>query len=139
MPSKHLYYTRCVLDIILLSHFNIITQIFHCITLHKRALDITSLQFKPLENTAGKGEIAHNEQFLLFQRCFLSFRRTFQPFSPNLKLSSANSAVRKSLNFVVWEKLMRLLPDAILKIQTKLLSTVLAGAVERLRGHPRSK
>ena len=26
--------------------------------------------FKPVENTVGKGEIAHNEQFLLFPQCF---------------------------------------------------------------------
>ena len=26
---------------------------------------------KPVENTVGKGEIARNEQFLLFQQCFL--------------------------------------------------------------------
>ena len=29
---------------------------------------------KPFENTVGKGEIARNEQFLLFQQCF------FYPF-----------------------------------------------------------
>ena len=26
---------------------------------------------KPFENTVGKGEIARNEQFLLFPQCFL--------------------------------------------------------------------
>ena len=26
--------------------------------------------FKPIENTVGKGEIAHYEQFLLFPQCF---------------------------------------------------------------------
>ena len=31
------------------------------------------LQYKSFENTVGKGEIAHNEQFLLFPQCFLSF------------------------------------------------------------------
>ena len=34
---------------------------------------------------------------------------------------------------------MCLLPDAILKMQAKLLSYVLAGAIERLKGHPRSE
>ena len=34
----------------------------------------------------GKGEIARNEQFLLFPHCFLPV-----PFSLNLKMSSANS------------------------------------------------
>ena len=32
----------------------------------KQALDFTCLQYKSFENTAGKGEIAGNEQFLLF-------------------------------------------------------------------------
>ena len=31
----------------------------------------TCLQFKSFENSVGKGEIAHNEQFLLFSQCFL--------------------------------------------------------------------
>ena len=39
-----------------------------------------------LKNTAGKGEIARNEQFLLFPPCFLFF----PPFSSNLKLLTAN-------------------------------------------------
>ena len=46
---------------------------------------------KPFENTVGKGEIARNEQFLLFPQCFLPVWITFFPFSSNLKLSSANS------------------------------------------------
>ena len=125
--------------ILFCSRFNIIIQIFHCITLPKKALDITSLQSKPLENTAEKGEIACNKQFLLFSLCFLSIRKPFPPFSPNLKLSSANFAVWKSLNFVVWEGLMRLLPHAVLEIQSKLLSTVLSGNIERLTRHPRSE
>ena len=39
----------------------------------------------------GKGEIARNEQFLLFRQCFLPICMDFLPFSSNLKLSSANS------------------------------------------------
>ena len=46
---------------------------------------------KPFENTVGKGEIARNEQFLLFPQCFLPIWNNFLPFSSNLKLSSANS------------------------------------------------
>ena len=48
------------------------------------------LHYKAFENTVGKGEIARNEQFLLFPQCFLFVLRTL-PFSANLKLSSANS------------------------------------------------
>ena len=33
-----------------------------------------------LENTVGKGEIAHNKQFLLFPQCFLPILRTFCHF-----------------------------------------------------------
>ena len=39
----------------------------------------------------GKGEIAHNEQFLLFSQFFSSFLVNFLPFSSNLEVSSANS------------------------------------------------
>ena len=38
-----------------------------------------------------KGEIAHNEQFLLFSTVFSTRLDNFLPFSSNLKLSSANS------------------------------------------------
>ena len=37
----------------------------------KEALVFTRLQYKSFENAVGKGEIAHNEKFLLFPRCFL--------------------------------------------------------------------
>ena len=45
----------------------------------KQALVFTCLLYKPFdfENTVGKGEIAHNEQFLLFPKYFLPFWRTF--------------------------------------------------------------
>ena len=39
-------------------------------------LFFTYLQYKSFENTGGKGEIAHNEQYLLFPRCFLPVWRT---------------------------------------------------------------
>ena len=45
----------------------------------------------PFENTVGKGEIARNEQFLLFPQCFSTHLDNFLPFLLNLKLSSANS------------------------------------------------
>ena len=50
----------------------------------------TCLQYKSFESTVGKGEIARNEQFLLFPQCFVPFRKTLLPFSSNSKLSSAN-------------------------------------------------
>ena len=40
-------------------------------TFPKQALVFTSLHYKSFENTVEKGEIARNEQFLLFPQCFL--------------------------------------------------------------------
>ena len=34
------------------------------------------------ENNVGKGEIAHSEQFLLFQQCFLLNHINVSPFLP---------------------------------------------------------
>ena len=45
---------------------------------------------KPFENTVGKGEIARNEQFLLFPQCFSTHLDNFLPFSSYSKLWSAN-------------------------------------------------
>ena len=56
----------------------------------KQALVLTCLQYKSFENTVGKGEIARNEQFLLFPTVFSTHLENFMPFSLNLKLSSAN-------------------------------------------------
>ena len=39
----------------------------------KKALEFTCLQYKSFEITGGKGEIARNEQFLLFPQRFLPF------------------------------------------------------------------
>ena len=61
------------------------------LTLSKQALVFTCLQDWSFENTAGKGEIACNEQFLLFRQCFLPVLENFLPLSLNLKLSSADS------------------------------------------------
>ena len=46
----------------------------------KQALVYTCLQKKSFENTVGKGEIVHNEQFLLFPQCFLPIWRAFFHF-----------------------------------------------------------
>ena len=40
----------------------------------------TFLQYKSFGNTVGKGEIARNEQFLLFPQCFLPVLKTFCHF-----------------------------------------------------------
>ena len=46
----------------------------------KQALVFTCLQYKYFENSVQKEEIAHNEQFLLFPQCFLSFQRALCHF-----------------------------------------------------------
>ena len=51
----------------------------------------TCLLYKSFENTVGKGEIVHNEQFLHFPQCFLLVWITFLPFLSYTKVSSANS------------------------------------------------
>ena len=56
----------------------------------KQAVVFTCLQYKSFENTMGKGEIAHYEQFLLFP-VFPTHLEKFLSFSTNVKLSSANS------------------------------------------------
>ena len=63
-------------------------QYYHCVyPFPKQAQAFTRLQYKSFENTVGKGEIARNEQFLLFPQYFL----LFPPFPSNSKLSPANS------------------------------------------------
>ena len=44
---------------------------------HHGPLVLMYRQYKSFENTVGKGEITHNEQFLLFPQCFLLIWRTF--------------------------------------------------------------
>ena len=46
----------------------------------KQALVFTCLQYKSFENTVGNGEIARNEQFLLYPQRFLSFQRAVHRF-----------------------------------------------------------
>ena len=50
------------------------------IHLTKQALVFTCLQYKSSENTVGKGEIARNEQFLLFPQCFPPVWKAFCHF-----------------------------------------------------------
>ena len=49
------------------------------------------------KNTVGKGEIAHNEQFLLFPQCFLQVWRTYCHFN-EVGSSLANFSFVKGLN-----------------------------------------
>ena len=51
-----------------------------------------------------KGEIANNEQFLLFPQCFLPVSRTFCHFHQNWNCRPLTLSIWKSLKFVVWER-----------------------------------
>ena len=70
----------------------------------KQALVFTCLQSKSFENTAGKREIAHNEQFLLFPQCFLPVWRTFCHFHLIQNCRLQTLSIWKSLKFIVWER-----------------------------------
>ena len=52
-----------------------LSEIICCIDTH-----LTHQQQTTFENIVGKGEIARNEQFLLFPQCFLLNQRTVSPF-----------------------------------------------------------
>ena len=49
------------------------------------------LRYKTYENTVGQGEIARNEQFLLFPKVFLCSLEEFSVIFTHFKLLSANS------------------------------------------------
>ena len=56
-----------------LSAYNILVSVkalAGVLTLSQTSPGFYSLQYKSFENTVGKGEIARNEQFLLFPQCF---------------------------------------------------------------------
>ena len=62
------------------------------------------LQYKSFENTVGKGEIAHNKQFLLLPLCFELFQRNFY-HSEQFKICRLRTlSFWKSLKFVIWER-----------------------------------
>ena len=74
------------------------------LTLSQTSPGFTCLQYKSFENTMGKGEIARNEQFLLFPQCFLLTWRTFSSFHQIRNCRLQTLSVWKSLKFVVWER-----------------------------------
>ena len=59
---------------------------------------------KAFESTAGKGEFARNEQFLLFPQCFLPVWRAFCHFHQIWKCRLQTLWNWKSLKFIVWER-----------------------------------
>ena len=69
-----------------------------------RILFAQCLRYKSFENTVGKGEIALNEQFLLFQQCFLSVWRTFCHFYQIWICRLQTLSIWKCLKIVLWER-----------------------------------
>ena len=61
------------------------------------------LQYKSFENIVGKGEIAHNEQFLLFPQCFLPIWGTFCYLYQIYNYRLQTLSVWKGIKFVNWE------------------------------------
>ena len=57
-----------------------------------------------LQTLRKKGEIARNEQFLLFPQCFISILENFLPFLSSLNCRLQTLSVQESLKFVVWER-----------------------------------
>ena len=55
-------------------------------------------------NTEGKGEIAHNKQFLLFCQCFLPIWLTLFYFHQIFYCRLQTLSVWKSLKFDIWER-----------------------------------
>ena len=70
----------------------------------KQALVFMCLQYKSFENTVGKGEIARNEQFLLFPQCFIPIWGTLRHFYQISNCRLQTRSVWKSPKFVVWER-----------------------------------
>ena len=60
------------------------------------------------ENTMGKGEIARNEQFLLFPQCFHPIWISLCHFRQIWNCRLQTLSVWKSVKFLVWKKVKRL-------------------------------
>ena len=65
------------------------------------------LMYKSFENTVGKGEIAHFEQFLLLPQCFLPFQSPHCHFHHIQNCHLQTLSVRKILKFVVLEEVKK--------------------------------
>ena len=94
---------------------------FCALTFTIEALIVACLQYKSFEKNMGKGEIARNEQFLLFPTVFLPYLRTFWHFYQIKNCRLQSLFIWKSLKFVVWERVngLRLLNRVIEKFQPR--------------------
>ena len=103
------YYTCIFLEVRLSLLLRFICQVqmsrSHLQPFPKQALVFMCLQFKSFENTVGKEEIAHNEQYLLFPQCFLPIWRTFCHFHQIKNCQLQTLTAWKGKKFVVWERI----------------------------------
>ena len=74
---------------------------FECYPFSRQPLVFTCL----LKNFVRKGEIARNEQFLLFPQSFLPIQRTFHHLRQIQNCRMQTLSVWKSPKFVVWKGL----------------------------------
>ena len=74
-----------------------------CLPFPEKSLVFTCLHFKSSGNTVGKGEIARNEHFLFFPRCFLPFGIT-PASSTKFKIVVCKRFKFGRQNIVVWER-----------------------------------
>ena len=81
-------------------HPHFLPRNYSLLTFSKTSPVSTCLQYKSFENTVGKGEIARNEQFLIYPQCFLPLLRTFCHchYIQNCRLQSLS--VWKGLNLL---------------------------------------
>ena len=70
----------------------------------KQALIFKCLQYKSCENTVGKGESAHNEQFLFSSSVFYSSGELSAIFIKFKTVVFMTLSVWKSIKFVIWER-----------------------------------
>ena len=70
----------------------------------KQALHFTCPQYMSFENSVSKGEIACDEQFLLYPQYFLPFWRNFCHFHQIQNCHLQTPSVWKSPKFVAWER-----------------------------------
>ena len=83
---------------------NVTFLIFSPFTNKQWPLRVCRTNLKKKKNTVGKGEIARNEQFLLFPLCYLPVLRTFCHFHQVWNCRLHALWVSMSLKFVVREK-----------------------------------
>ena len=90
LKMKFEFSVKCTFILLFENAFNLDQSHLVELTRSQTSHGFTCLQYKPFENTVGKGEIALTSNFSFPHSVFYPFAELL-PFSSNLKLSSANS------------------------------------------------